>query len=424
VSLTCILCKVMESIIHEHIMAFFTTHGLISKAQHGFLKRRGCATNLLETRDILTEAIHLGFSADVIYTDFAKAFDKVPHHLLLHKLSLSGIRGGLFEWIKAWLLGRKQRVVIGKNVSEWKSVTSGVPQGSVLGPLFFLVYINDLPTAISPSRSDTGPSSSSENSDSLEARLNNCHVKLYADDSKLIRVIRSQMDAVRLQNDIDAAVEWSHIWQLPFNVDKCKVMHVGKRSKLTHEYTMLCSDGSRRRLEVIKVERDLGVMVSDDLKVRAQVEAAAARANSELGRLKKAFHSRGCFLWRTLYLTYIRPHLEYAVQTWAPDLKGDIDLLQKVQDRVTKIITCFKGMSEESRSEALGLTSLQTRRERCDLLEQFKIDHELVDVEFFVPRIRYSTEYNFRDTHNRRYKAQKFKSNDANGRYSASSLTE
>jgi hypothetical protein len=168
------------------------------------MKRRGCVTNLLEARDILTEAIHLGFCVDMVLTDFAKAFDRVSHRLLLSKLRHYGIRGRLLAWIEAWLRGRRQRVVIGNHYSDWKEVTSGVPKGSVLGPLLFLVFINDLPSSVAS------------------------HIKLYADDSKIMRIITSEQDTIDLQNDIDAAAEWSHKWLLPFNIEKCKVMHVGR----------------------------------------------------------------------------------------------------------------------------------------------------------------------------------------------------
>ena len=139
---------------------------LITKSQHGFIRRKGFITNLLEARDILTEAVHLGYGADVIYTDFAKAFDKVPHKRLLHKMCAYGIKGGLYEWINSWLIGRQQRVQIDGHSSDWKNVTSGVPQGSVLGHLLFVLYINDLPDKLAQ------------------------HIKLYADDSKIIAIIK------------------------------------------------------------------------------------------------------------------------------------------------------------------------------------------------------------------------------------------
>ena len=148
----------------------------------------------------------------------------------------------------------------------WKDVNSGVPQSSVLGPLLFVLYISDLPENIAH------------------------HIKLYADDSKIIGIIKTQADAVSLQDDIDKAVEWSHRWLMQFNLEKCKVMHVGRaKNKSTHNYSMANVSGFRHQLDTTSVERDLDVLISGDLKVRAQIEQAASTANRMLGRLKKAF---------------------------------------------------------------------------------------------------------------------------------------
>jgi hypothetical protein len=365
VSLTCVLGKVMEAIIHDHIVGYCDSHGLISKSQHGFRKHKSCATNLVETRDVLSEALHRGLSVDVVFTDFAKAFDRVPHDRLLLKLALFGICGPLLDWIRAWLSGRWQRVVLGCCESDWKRVTSGVPQGSVLGPLLFVLFINDLCEVIQS------------------------HIKLYADDSKIFRIIESEEDPRLLQADIDAAVEWSGRWLLPFNLEKCKVMHVGTgRKRSAHVYTMISNDGSRHVLETTDLERDLGVLLSRDLKVSAQVDAVVSRANSELGRLKKSFQSRDESLWKTLYTTYVLPHLEYAVVSWAPHLKSDVVKLENVQRRATKTITALRHESYSARLDKLGLITLKARRQQADLIQQFKISHGIEELDFLVPQAK------------------------------------
>jgi ribonuclease P/MRP protein subunit RPP40 len=202
----------------------------------------------------------MGAAADLIYTDFAKAFDMVPRKGLLLKLQAYGISGTLLKWIEAWLIDRQQRVVIDEYTAIRRIVTSGVPQGSVLGPLIFVLFINNLPDCITQ------------------------HITLYADDSKLINVVNSKADCEALQADIDAAVDWTHRRQMFFNLEKCKVMHFGQENKCTHVYTMLSQDGTRRPPETTKIERDLGVLIDDKLNVRAQVEAAAAAANSKLSQ--------------------------------------------------------------------------------------------------------------------------------------------
>lgn len=166
---------------------------LINEAQHGFVKSKSCVTNLLETMDFISMAISNGENVDVLYTDFAKAFDSVPHRRLLLKLESYGIKGKLLEWIKSYLSQRKHRVVMGEFLSDWIEVLSGIPQGSVLGPLLFIIYINDLPDEVSSV------------------------CKLYADDNKLITRVGSIEDENELQADIDNLVKWSQQWQIRFN---------------------------------------------------------------------------------------------------------------------------------------------------------------------------------------------------------------
>jgi retron-type reverse transcriptase len=161
-------------------MKYMQSKRLIVPSQHGFVPNKACVTNLLETLDVNTDAIKNGHSVDLVLLDFAKAFDKVSHAKLIQKLKAYGKDGILVKWIESFLTGRKQRVLIGDNCSEWEDVTSSVPQGSVLGPLLFTIFINDLPDKIK----------------------NEC--RLYADDIKLIGVIEKKEDAIEIQKDIDS----------------------------------------------------------------------------------------------------------------------------------------------------------------------------------------------------------------------------
>jgi hypothetical protein len=160
-------------------------------------------------------------------------------------------------------------------------------------------------------------------------------------------------------------------------------MHVGKpTNKSSQEYSMTDTNGLKHILETTTVERDLGILVSDDLKVKQQVEAAAARANNMLGRLKKSFRSRGLLLWKTLYTTYVRPHLEFAITAWSPHLKQDIFKLEQVQHRVTKLITEIKNEPYEYRLTSLGITTLKDRRTRGDLIQNYRIINGFDEVSF------------------------------------------
>jgi ribonuclease P/MRP protein subunit RPP40 len=162
-----------------------------------------------------------------------------------------------------------------------------------------------------------------------------------------------------------------------FNIAKCKVMHVGRgANKSSHVYTMTDDDGTERPLETTQLERDLGVLVSDDLKLGAQCRSAAAKAKWKFGALKKSFTSRNRQMWEILWKTHIRPHLEHAIQAWSPHLKTDIEVLERVQRAVTKHINGMKGLTYEQRHEKLGWTTLEQRRVRGDLILTYQLLHE------------------------------------------------
>ncbi len=350
-----VTCKVQETIQHRAILKHLIDKELIVADQHGFLPGKSCTTNLLEAYEILCDALERGDPVDVIFTDFCKAFDTVPHERLLHKLRAYGIRGQLLAWIRDWLTSRWQRVVLGEETTEWRRVMSGVPQGSVLGPLLFVLFINDL-------------------RDELRFEM-----RMYADDTKILGVIKNQADHALLQVDIDACRQWAKTWLMGFNIDKCKVMHVGRAgAKSTHTYTMTDSKtGVTEALKVTQVERDLGVLVSDDLTFSAQCRAAAAKANWKLGVFKKTIASRSVRIWQVLYKTHIRPHLEHAIQAWSPYLQGDIDVLERVQKRVAKHIAIpnSRDMDYGERCAYLEWQQLTERRVRGDLIFTYQHLH-------------------------------------------------
>ena len=284
---------------------------------------------VLETLDIITDALKRGNSVDLVLLDFAKAFDKVSHAKLL--------------------TGRKQRVVIGDNSSEWEDVTSSVPQGSVLGPLLFTVFINDLPDRVK----------------------NEC--RLYADDSKLIGVIENEEDVIRIQKDIDSMQSWAKTWQMSFNYDKCKVMHFGKQNR---ECTYKMDLGQGKQFHLIEkspVERDLGLMVSSDLKWSTQVEKATKSAKAIIAQIRNSFRYLDEELVRLLYVSLVRPHLEFAVPVWNPYLKKDIEKLEEIQHRATRLVPKLRKKEYEYRLERLRLTTLETRRKRGKLIQFFKV---------------------------------------------------
>lgn len=360
VSLTSIVCKVLEKIIRNFVMTFLEENNLLTSEQHGFVSKKSCATNLLESLDLVSEILAEGNPVDIVYLDFAKAFDMVPHKRLLHKLNAYGIGSVLLKWFESFLTGRKQRVVLGDSISDWSHVTSGVPQGSVIGPLLFVIFINDLP----------------------EKLTNKC--KLFADDSKIIARVGNEENEISLQKDINSVTDWTKEWLMKLNAKKCKVMHLGRRNnELGKKYLIEdVSSGIIGELSETLKERDLGIIFSSDLTWTAHVQAVASKANRILGQLKNTFVSRDLELWKKLYVSMVRPHLEFAVSAWSPYLKKDISELEKVQKRALKIPNELKGLhSYEKRLERIGLTSLEERRKRGDVIQFFKFQNglEIID---------------------------------------------
>ena len=263
VSLTSAPCRILESMIRDRILDHLNHNAPITKKQHGFVKGKSCTTNLIETLDEITKSLDKRVPVDVIYLDFAKAFDSVPHRRLLLKLEKYGIDGRLLEWIRSFLSNRNQRVVQGKNLSSWKDVWSGVPQCSVLSPLLFLIYINYL-------------------ADQIRSSL-----KLFADDVKLISSLDSANKQLIVQDDLNTITNWSEAWLIKFNVNKCKVMHFGLGNS-RFEY-VLRDNNLDIKLTKSELEKDLGVYISSNLKWKDHVNFSSSKANQILGILKRTF---------------------------------------------------------------------------------------------------------------------------------------
>ena len=354
VSLTSVACKVMESIARDEMVTFLDEGGLLNRNQHGFMKKRSCLTNLLETFEEWTKALDEGYGIDVIYLDYRKAFDSVPHKRLIEKLKGFGLHSKLTKWIGNFLQKRQMRVRVRGSFSKWVEMISGVPQGSVLGPLLFLLYVNDLPSWIQNS------------------------MKMFADDTKIWRKIEKDDDSNFLQSDLHSMDRWSDKWQLKFNPDKCKVMHIGHKCNTSYE---MLDNGVVKRLEEVTEEKDLGVYVTSDLKPSTQCLKAANKARSVLRMVKRNFPKIDKEDFNVLYKTYVRPHMEFCIQAWSPCMVKDIQLLEKVQQRATKWVKGFKNRSYSDRLKLLNLTTLEKRRKRGDLIEAFKIITGKEDIE-------------------------------------------
>ena len=353
VSLTSIPCKIMESIMKDEIIDYLLRYQLINPSQHGFMPNKSCATNLLVFLEKITDLFDNSFPVDVVFLDFSKAFDKVPHKRLLAKMEQLGIRGNLLKWTESWLTNRKQRTVLNGTCSTWTKVISGVPQGSVLGPLLFVIFIND-----------------------IDNFTRNITIMLkFADDTKLGNVASGPEDFDNLQQTINDLLVWADTWCMKFNTAKCKVLHLG-RSNTKHIYNMNGSD-----LQSIDSERDIGVLMSCNLKPSLQCTQAANRASAILKQITRAFMYRDRKVFLLLYKQFVRCHLEFAIPAWSPWLVQDIEILERVQKRAVNFIVGLSGRTYEDKLRELKITSLAERRKKFDMVQTFKIlnGHDRVD---------------------------------------------
>lgn len=345
VSLTSIPCKIMESIIKDKVTSHLLDNHLLNPSQHGFTANKSCTTNLLEFLERITSEIDEGNPMDILYLDFSKAFDKVPRQRLLEKMKAHSIQGPLIKWFEAWLTGRRQRTVLNGKFSDWSDVLSGVPQGSVLGPLAFLIFIND-----------------------LDKCANFITIlKKFADDAKTGQVVANESDRQTLQTCLNELFNWSMRWGMEFNISKCKVLHVGRNNQ-GFNYSM-----NGEQLPVITQEKDLGVITHQSLKTHTQCAEASKKANKVLGHISRSFHYRDRHVFLGLYKQYVRCHLEYCSPVWSPCYIGDIELLENVQKRAVNMISGLKGQTYSEKLAELNLPSLEIRRLSQDLIQVFKI---------------------------------------------------
>ena len=362
IALTSVFCKVMERVISAEILQYCKRHGLISEQQHGFLSKRSTVTNLLSGHNDWASAISNRHSVAVAYIDFQKAFDSVCHKKLFTRLSALGITGNLLAWIKNFLTDRQQCTRVGDMVSDTVKIISGVIQGSCLGPVLFVLYINSIANVLP----------------------DNVTCLLFADDVKVYTVIKSDADNVNLQNALDRITDWSVKWQMPISVKKCCVVIYGKSAISTTPY-YLCGC----RLNFTDIVKDLGVTMNCHLQFTEHVNCIVGKAHSRAYLIRKCFISRNPPLLMRAFNTYVRPLLENASPVWSPQYNYLIDKIESVQRRFTKRLPGYSALDYPARLTSLEQCSLEKRRIVHDLVLMYKFVFSLVDVQtsnFFTPR--------------------------------------
>ena len=343
----------MEAIVRDKLTHFITTFNVISPKQHGFMARRSTVTQLLSCLREWTSAMENSQCVDIAYLDFKSAFTSVSHSKLISILRHIGIRGQLLQWLKCFLSNRTEIVKIGNSMSEAKEVISGVPQGTILGPLCFILYIN-----------------------SIENTVKEGSLSIYADDCKVFASFPiTQVEPV-LNNDLQRILDWAQKSQLSLSIQKCSILHLGYNNP-TREYILngLPLKSSRECL-------DLGVSISSDLKFSTHCQTIASKASQRAGSILRFFETKDPHFLFSLFRTFCRPILEYASEVWSPHFKKDIDIIENVQRSFTKRLFVDRTISYEARLTILRDVTLQTRRNIADLCMVYKIVHGLTDLNF------------------------------------------
>ena len=373
ISLTSHIIKIFERILKKHLVQYLEENCILNTKQHGFRKGKSCLTQLLAHYDDLLSNALFENDTDVVYLDFAKAFDKIDHKLLLKKLSIYGISGNIFKWIENFLKDRHQSVALNGELSFISLVLSGVPQGSVLGPILFLLYINDLVDVTQHSI-----------------------CRSFADDTRLSKSISTCNDMTQLQNDLSNVIKWSYENNMILNEDKFQLMsfNINKNSLMSNlPFTndiVRYTTPSGIVMQPESTVKDLGIYLSDDFQWTHHITEIASRATRQAAWVLNTFSDRRDFVMLTLFKSLVRSHLEFCCPLWNPQCAKDIQTLELIQYNFISKIYGMEHLNYWEQLEKLKLDSLQRRRERYCIIHMWKIKNNLapndLDFEFYNNR--------------------------------------
>jgi len=364
-----VIPKLFELIVSDQLNPLL--QNIISDAQHGFTKNRSTTTNLLEFTNLVSDGFANGLQTDVCYTDATKAFDRLCHAILCFKLDKIGLPPILVKWIASYLTGRFQRVLFKNIISKRFEVTSGVPQGSHLGPLLFNLFINDLPSV-----------------------LQHCKVFMFADDVKICHSYNNLAGQDLMQLDLDRFANWCEQNCFLLNLSKCKVMSFSwRRDVIACSYFL-----NGVRIENVTEMRDLGVIMDPKLRFVTHINAVVCKARSMLAFIKRwAKEFKDPYITKLLFTSLVRPHLEYASPVWNPSYCANSDSIESVQKQF--LLFALRGLpwdpalnlpSYEARLKLISLPTLKSRRACANVCFLFKLINGVIDSPSLLGRIEFN----------------------------------
>lgn len=365
ISILSCLAKVLEKFVYDAM--FPSVQQIVSDNQHGFMRKRSTTTNLLSFTQSVISSIEKRQQVDAVYVDFAKAFDKVPHSLVIEKLHKLGFPDWIIAWLRSYLTDRKAYVNLRVARSDILNIPSGVPQGSHIGPLIFILFVNDICSTIGSSN------------------------LMYADDLKLYRIIHSPLDCCALQADVDTLLRWCTLNGMEANISKCKVVTFCRiRSPLIVNYAM---DG--QILERVNSIRDLGVLLDSKLRFNEHIASASAKAFAMLGFLKRnTADFDDPYSLKTLFCALVRSILEYAVVVWAPYHAVHVVKMERIQRAFVRFALRRLPWDNpidlplyEDRCRLINLPTLADRRTLLQRLFIFDVLHHSVDCNSILSQI-------------------------------------
>ena len=353
IALTSHLIKIFEKIVRNAMVKYMDENNLFNDSQHGFRQGRSCLSQLLTQFERILSRLEAKQNVDVIYLDFSKAFDKVDHQIILEKLRLMGVKGKLLLWIKSFLFNRTQRVMVNGFLSEPVNVISGVPQGSVLGPLLFLILISDI------------------NKDVLQSFLSS-----FADDTRIGMSITSEEDVLQLQEDLNKVYLWAQQNNMSFNENKFELLRYGLNHQIKTDTKYYGPDGSKipEKTHV----KDLGVQMSNTATFSEHINKVCEKARDMCSWILRTFRSRSPTLMTTTWKSLVQPILDYCSQLWCPTQPGQIKQIEEIQKCFTRKIKAVNQVDYWKRLKSLRMYSQERRRERYRILYLWKILENIV----------------------------------------------